>query len=129
MITKSKEFLKCLLTEAELKERADKMALCLSQIREREDALKSIKKQMESDIAKAEAELSLASEQYRSGFEMRFIDCETDKDFRIGRVSMTRLDTGESVWDRAMTAEERQGELFEDHTEVGPADPLGQKEV
>jgi hypothetical protein len=105
---KTKEYLKCPLTEAEMKAQAEKMAQNLSQIAQYEADLKSIKKQIESDIARCQAELGSAVEKYRSGFEMRNIDCEIIKNFETNTVSIKRLDTGETIRERAMTAEERQ---------------------
>ena len=107
-IEKSKELLKCFLTEAELRTQADTMAQSLSQIQSLESDLKSLRKQIESDIAAAEGALNSAVEKFRSGWEMRSIDCEIRKDFETNTVLTVRLDTGEIIRQRAMTAEERQ---------------------
>ncbi len=103
-----KEYLKCTLTEAELRAQAEKMAQNLSQIAQYEADLKSIKKQIESDIARCQADLGSAVEKFRSGFEMRNVDCEVKKDFDTNTVRSYRLDTGEMIRERALTAEERQ---------------------
>jgi hypothetical protein len=107
----TKEYLKCILTELEKKELADRMAMAVSEIINLEASLKSATTQFKSDIAKHEAELSGASEKYRSGFEMRNVECRIEKDYRLGQITITRLDTNQTLRQRAMTGEERQQEL------------------
>lgn len=109
----TREFLKYVFIESEKKELAEKMALRISQITEAEGNLKSASTQIKSEIAKLEAELIQAAEKFRSGFEMRKIDCRIERDYRIGCVWIWRMDTGELVRERAMSAEERQKNLFE----------------
>jgi len=119
-----KEYLKCLLTEAEMKKEAEKMAYCFSQLSELEATLKSAKKRIESDIARVEAELSLSVEKYRSGFEMKNIDCRVDKDFQTNTVRVIRLDTFETIRERAMTADERQMEMDLQNKEETPEEEV-----
>jgi len=107
----TKEYLKCILTPDEMKMEAEKMANGFSKLSELEGTLKSAKKQIESDIAKVEAEVSLAVEKYRSGFEMRNVECLVIKTFELNTVYIKRLDTGEIIRERPMSLEERQGML------------------
>lgn len=107
----TREYLKYTFDEDEKKELADKMADCISKKIEAEGNLKSIQTQFKSEIAKVDAELSQASEKYRSGFEMRNIECRVDRDYGRGVITIFRCDTGEFVKERAMTAEERQQDL------------------
>jgi len=102
------EYLKCPLTDQELKREAEKMANAFSKLSELEGTLKSAKKQIESEIAKVEADLSLAVEKYRSTFEMRNVECEVEKNFQTNTVTVIRLDTLEIIRERALTGEERQ---------------------
>ncbi len=76
-----------------------------------EGELSSIKKQYASDIEKQDAEISSLAERLNTGWEMRRTECEEDKDFSNGTVTIWRKDTGVSVEDRPMTAEERQQTL------------------
>ncbi len=108
-----KEYLKCILTEQEKKDVAEKMAIAVSKVNEVEGNLKSVQAQMKADINRYEAEVSLASEKYRSGFEMRNIDCIIEKNYRTGVITQIRKDTFEIVWERSMTSEECQKNLFE----------------
>jgi hypothetical protein len=115
-----KEYLKCMLTQAQLKEQAEKMADNLSQIAQYEADLKSIKRQIEADIAKCQSELTSAHERYRSRFEMKNVDCEVRKNFETNTVTVIRTDTGEVVRERALTAEERQLMLELEKKETEP---------
>lgn len=108
---KTTEFLKCILTEEEKRERAEKMALLVSQINDSEAQLKSVQTQIKSEIAKCEADMATCSEQYRSGYEMRRVECEEEHDFIERTVTLIRQDTGEIVKTRVMTPEERQEEM------------------
>jgi hypothetical protein len=116
-----KEFLKCPLTDAEMKKEAEKMAYSLSKRAELEADLKSFKKQLESEIAKVDAELTSAVTKYQSGFEMRNVECRVDKDFETNTVQVIHLDTLEMIRERAMTGEERQATLFDQKKEETPA--------
>jgi hypothetical protein len=121
---KTKEYLKCPLTEAEMKAQAEKMAQNLSQIAQYEADLKSIKNQIGADIARCQADLGSAVEKFRSGFEMRNVDCEVVKTFELNMVRTYRLDTGELIRERAMTLEERQMMLdLQKKEELAPEGP------
>ncbi len=107
----SKEYLRCELTESEKKDLASKMAFSISKINELQGTLKSAKKQIESDIAKYEADLASSAERYNTGFEMREVEVSIVKDFDTNSVTVFRRDTNQIVRERALTAEERQGIL------------------
>ena len=117
-----KEYLKCLLTDQEMKKEAESMANCFSKLSELEATLKSAKKQIESDMARVEAELGSSVEKYRSGFEMCNVDCRIDKDFQTNTARVIRLDTFEIIRERAMSSEERQQSLFESEPVVEGAE-------
>jgi hypothetical protein len=52
------------------------------------------------------------AEKVRSGYEHRNVDCLKSLDYRLGTVTITRLDTGEVMRERPMDAEERQMSLM-----------------
>ncbi len=116
-----KELLKCPLSEGELKQLAEQMAQDLAQISQAEADLKSIRKRIEADISKCQSDLVSVVERYRSGFEMRLIECQIQKDFQTNTVRVVRLDTGEMIRERALTAEERQLMLDLEKKEETPA--------
>jgi len=107
-----KEFLKCILTEGEKREIAQNLAVAVMSRDEAEGGLKSAQTQFKSKIALHEAELISLAEKLRSGFEMRNIECEISGDYKLGTVTIIRLDTGEIIRERPMTKDERQNKLF-----------------
>ena len=48
------------------------------------------------------------SRKIRDGFENRDVDCLEVFNWEEGKVSCTRLDTGEEIWHRSITDQERQ---------------------
>jgi len=106
-----KEYLKCLLTEKEKTELSAKIAKAISDRTSAEAKLKEVSASIKAQIAQLDAEISEKALQINNGYEYRNVECRMDKDYRLGSVTITRLDTGEVIRERPMTAEERQMEL------------------
>ncbi|MBW1937119.1 MAG: hypothetical protein JRI84_16565, partial [Deltaproteobacteria bacterium] len=66
------------------------------------------------------AKLKLLAQKIRQGSEMRLVKCRVEQDFLTNSVKTYRLDTGELVEERAMTAEERQMMLMQETEPTGP---------
>jgi len=107
-----KEYLKCLLTEKEKTELSAKIAKAISDRTSAEAKLKEVSASIKAQIAQLDAEISEKALQINNGYEYRNVECRMDKDYRLGSVTITRLDTGEVIRERPMTAEERQMELL-----------------
>lgn len=107
-----KEYLKCIFTEDEKKEMGSKLAQCFQECAEAEGRLKSVTTQIKSEIAFKEAEMASLAEKVRSGYEHRNVDCKKKLDYRLGTVTIARLDTGEVIREKPMDAEERQMSLI-----------------
>ena len=112
-----KEYLKCQLTEKEKTELSAKIAKAISDRAGAEAKLKEVNTSIKAQIAKLEAEISEKALQINNGYEYRNVECRMEKDYRLGTVTLTRLDTGEVIRERPMTAEERQMELPGDKKE------------
>ncbi len=106
-----KEYLKCQLTEKEKTELSSKIAKAISDRASAEGKLKEVSTSIKAQIAQLDAEISEKALQINNGYEYRNVECRMDKDYRLGSVTITRLDTGEVIRERPMTAEERQMEL------------------
>ena len=106
-----KEYLKCQLTEKEKTELSAKIAKAISDRASAEAKLKEVSASIKAQIAQLDAEISEKALQINNGYEYRNVECRMDKDYRLGSVTITRLDTGEVIRERPMTAEERQLEL------------------
>ena len=116
-----KEYLKWLLTEKEKTELSAGIAKAISDRAGAEAKLKEVNTSIKAQIAKLEAEITEKALQINNGYEYRNVECRMDKDFRLGTVTITRLDTGEVIRERPMTGEERQGRL------PGTEKPVGKK--
>jgi uncharacterized FlaG/YvyC family protein len=106
-----KEYLKCQLTEKEKTELSAKIAKAISDRASAEAKLKEVSASIKAQIAQLDAEISEKALQINNGYEYRNVECRMDKDYRLGSVTITRVDTGEVIRERPMTAEERQMEL------------------
>ncbi len=110
--TETIRFLKVLLTEDERRKLSDEMALAVMQKNEAESELKSAQTQIKSKIAAHDAVLISDAERLRSGFEMRNVACEVEKDFDHMILTITRLDTSEIIEDRKIRPEETQQSMI-----------------
>lgn len=112
--------LKCLLSDDDLQVRREQL---LSDL-DKEEALVEERKDANKDFAKRAKLLGEAVSKHRSvlrqGYEMREVEVEHRRDERAGLIRTVRLDTGEEVSHRAMTALEKQGDLFDEPAEAAP---------
>jgi hypothetical protein len=103
--------LKVVFVDKEKIQMAEQIAGDYRKLRAVEDELDSIKKRYASEIKCLEAGITSTVEKLNSGWDMRKVECEEIRDYDNGSVCVWRRDTAEIVEERAMTAEERQGEL------------------
>lgn len=92
----------------------------------RKTATAEAERKAENDRRKGDIELlegvtSKISIAISTGTEDRDVECEQRKDYTHGTVTIVRMDTGELVDQRVMTADERQEKMFADKAE--PRDP------
>jgi uncharacterized FlaG/YvyC family protein len=73
--------------------------------------LKSVSTQNKAEISEFEAQMGKLSEKIRSGYEHRNVKCTKNFDYRLGTVTITRLDTGEIIRERPMDEHEKQIKL------------------
>ena len=106
--SKTREYLKYTFTEEELREKAREMARSVAEAERAEDEGKSFKKQIDSRVAQAQAQIRICSENIRSGYEFRNIECDKVIDYRKGICTVVRLDTGEIVHERPLRPDEAQ---------------------
>ncbi len=106
-----KEYLRCLLTEKEKTELSSTIAKTISDKGILEGRLKEVTTSLKADMAKCDAQISEIAQQINNGYIYRNVDCRMEKNYRLGSVTITRLDTGEIIRERPMTSEERQMKL------------------
>lgn len=116
------ESLVCHLQPDEVAERADRAARLQLEVDSETEQLASTTR------ASKERTKRLAEEQHRLLDEVRTrqgyrpVECERQADFAAGVLRTVRLDTGEVVRTRQLTAEERQKQLFVDDDYPDPWD-------
>lgn len=110
----TKEYLKCVLTEEEIKESGAQLARRYSEISDLEDAKKSVMSDFKAKIDSASAEASGLARKIQNGYEFRNVDCEEIWDYDDKVVEVVRTDTGETIRSRVMKAEELQDSLFKE---------------
>jgi len=110
---KTKEHLKCILTEEEIKESGAQLAKSYSDITDLEEEKKSVVSDFKAQIDKATAEASLLARKIQNGYEFRNVGCEEIWDYDEKLVYVVRVDTGETIRSRVMTSEELQKKLFD----------------
>lgn len=114
---KTKEHLKCELSESEVKQMGSDLAQKVSEIKNLENQKKAATAQFKSQIDKLAAEVSLIANMIQNGYEFRVVDCEIIRNFKDKIVQWKRMDTGEIFKDRSMTQDELQADLFEEDEE------------
>ncbi len=121
--------LRCDLSEKDVAERSDRVAHLIAKKETKEEELKLQTKQAKNEIGMVEAEITHLASEVRDRATYRDVECERQYRIKEGRVVDVRLDTGEEVFERAMTAAELQGELpFDGDVEDEFADGDGGEE-
>lgn len=108
---KCKRFVKYTFNEDEIKDLGSNLAKAFSDHTEAEARLKSVSTQIKSEITALEGMMGSMAEKIRSGYEHRDVECKREFDYRLGTVTITRIDTGEVVEERPMDSEETQRKL------------------
>lgn len=102
------ERLKYEFTPEERQALGQQMAEAQEAINRADDELKTIREQFKAKIAEHEAIRDGCTSKIMSGYEMRNYAVERIYSFEANLVMTVRLDTGETVGERIMTADERQ---------------------
>ena len=110
-VSNSNEFLPCKLTNEELLDYGDQMARVQQDINAEEDRQKSAKEELKSRMAKLESQRSELANKVARKEEYRDVEVETTINYEAETYSKIRLDTGEVLFQREITEEERQMEL------------------
>jgi len=111
---KGKRRLKTRLTDEELLSAGQQVALLQKEREDLDLELVSCKKQLQSKIAEKDAAIRCQMNLLRDKHDYREIDVEEVWDNTVETCIVTRLDTDEVVESRKLTAEERQGSLFDE---------------
>ena len=102
------EILPVPITDAEYKEIGLKMGAANQEIIQAENELKSVKSQYKSRIDSAKTRRDEYASIINAGHQQRQTECHLVKNFIENTITLIRLDTGEVVRTRTMTAAEKQ---------------------
>jgi hypothetical protein len=104
-------YLKCVLTDDEKASKREQVMVLMDRWEqidaERARAVEGYK----SKLGVVKEEMNSIRHMVKMGVENRTVQCEEFRDYALGLVWVKRLDTGEIIEERAMTAEERQPKL------------------
>jgi len=103
--------LKYEFNDTELQDLARKALEKTRDIDELEDEKKSVMSEYKNKIDRATAELNVKRRKYLDGFEVRQVECRVERDYDREVIRYVRIDTGEELEGRTMTAQERQMRL------------------
>jgi len=116
-ITVNTRHLKVPLSQKEIIEMADNLAQSLEDIDSLETELESIKSQFKSKLKELEGKSDGYRTKVRNKYEIRKVDCVEVLNNTAGTALEVRMDTGEIINERILTADERQGRLWETEEE------------
>ena len=112
------ENLKCMFTEAELKEKAIHLAQECRSMEDVEKEKKQVMQDFNAKLAAHSAKVGLLSNNINNGYEYRYVKCDVIYDRPVaGKKTIIRQDTflPETVKVENMTTTEIQGELFDEN--------------
>lgn len=101
----------CQLTREEVAAYAEDLAQQIDREAKTTSEFDSVKKTWKNKLDDIKREILSTSTKVREHKEMRLVKCEKVLDFDAGEVREVRLDTGEIIGSRPMSATERQKEL------------------
>jgi len=108
------EFLKCVLTEEEIKSAGMELALSNSKVDDLEAQKKSFNDQIKADITMCESQIQKYSRMIQNGYEYRNVEVTEEVDQKGQVVNIFRTDTGEFVRSRPLKNGDVQEKMFDE---------------
>lgn len=113
-VQKSLQKLKCFLGDPEILEIANLMANQGETLSELKEEAKRATTAYKGKIKEIADQISILQRKILNKFEFRHVECEERFDFKAGKITVIRIDTGEIVEVRDMTAADRQTTFIEE---------------
>ena len=107
----SDQFIKHVFTDDEKKSIAQEMALKVSELAQLEDQKKAVASQIKSEIDKKQGEVNLKANYLNTGFVMKSVKCEVERDYKKRVIRYIRTDNGQVGREVPMTQEDLQKNL------------------
>jgi hypothetical protein len=113
------KLLACKLTDDELLRYGGELGSVIQDIAEEEDRQASLKQELKARLAGLEAKRTELATKLVRREELRDVEVQPERNYSASRYYEVRLDTGEVIRERPLSAEERQmGLEIEDQTTV-----------
>lgn len=113
------ERLRCKLTDTEIRERGEQLAKQRKEIAEVEAAKKSAAENFKSQLIALIMAADDVTEEINTKSEVRDVEVTEEKNFTTKQAYTIRLDTGETVRTRPLTAQEMQRPFFDEFDTTG----------
>ena len=95
-------------TDPELKTLSADLARNCAKLQEVEDEKKEMASNYKAKIDAATSAINSVARDINNGYEHRYFECETEKDFDSGNINFIDMESGNLIESRKMTAEEYQ---------------------
>lgn len=118
----------CSLTREEVAKYAEDLAQLIDREATTTSDFDSVKKTWKGKLEDIKREILSTSTKVREHKEIRLVKCQKELDFESGEVRLVRMDTGEIIETRPMSAVERQKELDFDGSLEDEFDGSGEAE-
>lgn len=129
VLHRTTRLLPVVLTDAEMRGRAQEQASVYRELGRHHDHADSVKAQLKATERRLEARLSELAEMINRGTEERDIPIEIVADYPAGLAREIRTDTGEILLERKLEAKERQQSMFPGDGAAVPGVPAGDEVV
>ena len=105
--------LKCDLRKDEVNSRGEQVAILVGESADLEQARKDANDTAKKENQRCESSITRLSRQVRERAEWRDVECAWERDDADQTMRLVRTDTGEVVWHRPLTSDEKQIRMFE----------------
>lgn len=107
----TKRQVKVIMTRDERLAMGEDLALEHRRLEEVQERKAQVNAAIKAELETHQSRINHLSQTLRNGYEYRDVTCLITSEFGSNQVMVSRIDTGEIIEQRAMTAEERQREL------------------
>ncbi len=111
------QLLRCDFTDEERLEIAKDLSMKMYERESKQEEFDSIKKQYNGELSTLDNEIKGKQRLVHDGYEFRSIPCQIERDYNEKTVTITRLDTGETIEHRPIRPSEMQRKLFKEQAE------------
>src|SRR5262249_29735219 len=113
--------LPCRLSDSEIQAMGEQLADLELEYKRVDEERKTRAAEFRDQLESINNRIGILSREIQAREQVRQVECGIGRNERLGLIETVRWDTGEVIDRRAMTAEERQKDLFRDEVEAEPS--------